>query len=392
MLSPETIAIIKATVPVLKEQGEAITRHFYQQLFQQHPELLAYFNRAHQAEGSQQRALANAVLAYAEHIDRLDALAGALPLIVQKHVSLDIRPEHYPLVGACLLQAIREVLGATASDAIIDAWAAAYGQLADILIAAEEQVYRDNAARPGGWRGPRRFRVARKQQESEVICSFYLEPVDGGALMAFEPGQYLTLRLSIDGQTLRRNYSLSDAPGQNHYRISVKREPEGVASNYLHDRVQVGDVLDVYPPCGEFTLNAGTRPLVLLTGGVGITPAIAMLNAAAHSGRRIEFIHAALNSRVHAFRDHVDTIAQRHAQVRPFYIYNEALPEDRPHAHGLISAELLASRLPEDRDVDLYFLGPKPFMRAVHRIAHEMKIPPAQIRYEFFGPLEQLAG
>jgi nitric oxide dioxygenase len=377
---------------VLQQHGEQITRHFYDKMFSEHPEVKGYFNEAHQAAGTQARALANAVLAYAQHIDRLEALAGALPVIVQKHAALDIRPEHYPIVGKCLLGAIRDVLGAAASDEIIGAWAAAYQQLADILIAAEEQVYQYNAAQPGGWRGPRPFRVARRQRESAVITSFYLEPVDGGELMTFKPGQYITVLLTVNGQPLRRNYSLSDAPGRGHYRISVKREAGGVASNHLHDQVKEGDVVELLAPCGEFVLEeAAQRPLVLVSGGVGITPVLSMLNAAAESGRRIEFIHAALNSEVHAFRDHVDATAQRFPNVRPFYLYNEALPGDEPHAFGLISAELLASRLPVDRDVDLYFLGPKPFMQAVYRIVRELGVPEAQTRFEFFGPKEELA-
>ncbi len=391
MLSEQTIAIIKATVPVLQQYGEQITRHFYNKMFSEYPEVKAYFNEAHQAAGTQARALANAVLAYAAHIDRLEALKDALPVIVQKHAALDIRPEQYPIVGTCLLAAIRDVLGEAATDEIIDAWAAAYGQLADILIAAEEQVYRENAARPGGWRGPRAFRVARKQRESAVITSFYFEPVDGGQLMTFQPGQYTTVLLNIDGQPLRRNYSLSDAPGKPYYRISVKREPSGLASNYLHDKVQVGDVVELLAPCGEFVLQESEKPLVLVSGGVGITPALAMLNAAAASGRQIEFIHAALNSDVHAFRDHVDATALQHSNVRPFYLYNEALPDDKPHVRGLITTELLASRLPSDRDVDLYFLGPKPFMQSVYRIARELGVPEGQTRFEFFGPKEELA-
>ncbi len=391
MLSQQTIDIVKATVPVLQQHGEQITRHFYNKMFSEHPEVKAYFNEAHQAAGTQARALANAVLAYAVHIDRLEALKDALPVIIQKHAALDVRPEHYPIVGQCLLGAIREVLGAAATDDIINAWAEAYGQLAEILIAAEEQVYRQNAAQPGGWRGPRAFRVARKQRESAVITSFYFEPVDGGPLMAFQPGQYTTVLLNIDGKPLRRNYSLSDAPGKPYYRISVKREQGGVASNYLHEQVQVGDVIELLAPCGEFVLQDSGKPLVLVSGGVGITPALSMLNAAAASGRRIEFIHAALNSDVHAFREHVDATAQQHGNVRPFYLYNEALPQDKPHAQGFITAELLASRLPADRDVDLYFLGPKPFMQAVYRIAQELGVPAAQTRFEFFGPKEELA-
>ncbi|HSB97900.1 MAG TPA: nitric oxide dioxygenase, partial [Spongiibacteraceae bacterium] len=165
----------------------------------------------------------------------------------------------------------------------------------------------------------------------------------------------------------------------------------GVASNYLHDCIDVGSEVELLPPAGEFVLRTATRPLVLLTGGVGITPALAMLNSVAHSGRPIEFIHAALNSDAHAFRAHVDQLAAQHANVRPFYIYDQALDHDKPHAEGFINAELLATRLPADRDVDLYFLGPKPFMRSVYGIAAALGIPPQQVKYEFFGPLEDLA-
>ncbi len=395
MLSPQTIAIIKATVPALQQYGEQITSRFYTIMFGEYPEVKAYFNQTHQAAGTQPRALANAVIAYGTYIDRLEVLKDALPVIIQKHAALDVRPEHYPIVGACLLRAIKDVLGAAATDDIINAWAEAYQQLADILIAAEEQVYSDNAARTGGWRGPRLFRVARKQAESGVITSFYLEPVDGGALMDFQPGQYITVLMNIDGQALRRSYSLSDVPGKPYYRISVKREPNGVASNYLHERVEVGATLELLAPCGEFVLHGEqhetARPLVLVTGGVGITPAISMLNAAAKTGRRIEFIHAALNSDAHAFREHVEQIAAQHPNVQPYFIYNEALAGDKPHATGFVTPELLAARLPADRDVDLYFLGPKPFMRSIYQTAQQLNIPAAQIRYEFFGPLEDLS-
>jgi nitric oxide dioxygenase len=390
MLSSETIATVKATVPVLQEQGETITTHFYKIMFRDYPEVKAYFNQAHQAQGTQPRALAGAVLAYAAHIDRLEALADALPVIVQKHVALDIRPEHYPIVGTCLLQAIREVLGDAATEPVIAAWGEAYNYLAELLIEAEEAVYREREQQPGGWRGPRTFRVTRKERESEIITSFYFEPVDGQPLLAFEPGQYITVLLTVAGQPLRRTYSLSSKPGTGFYRISVKREEGGVASPYLHDHVQVGDELELLPPAGHFVLRQNKRPLVLLTAGVGITPAISMLDATAVSGRDIRFIHCAINSRVHAFRDHVDAMAQLHPNVQPHYLYSDPLPGDIAHGKGLISADVLAQQLPEDRDVDLYFLGPKPFMRSVWRLAHELGIPPSQVHYEFFGPLEEL--
>lgn len=392
MLSDRTIALVKATVPALQQRGEDITRHFYRVMFETHPEVKAFFNEAHQAEGTQARALAGAVLAYAAHIDRLDALAGALPRIVHKHAALGVLPEHYPIVGRSLLRAIREVLGEAATDEILAAWAEAYGALAELLIGAEERVYQENAQRPGGWRGERRFRVARRVAESELIESFHLEPVDGGPLLAFRPGQYLTLVLVVDGEPMRRNYSLSDAPGKPWYRISVKRETGGRASNWLHAHAAVGTELSVLAPCGDFVLDdaPATRPLVLVTGGVGITPAMSMLEAVAPTGRPVHFVHAARHGGVHAFRERVDALARRHANVRPLYVYDEPRPGDAPHATGRVTQALLARALPADRDVDLYFLGPKPFMRSVHADGLALGVPAQQLRWEFFGPLEAL--
>jgi nitric oxide dioxygenase len=199
------------------------------------------------------------------------------------------------------------------------------------------------------------------------------------------------LVLNVDGETMRRNYSLSCVPNDEYYRISVKREPGGRASNFLHDYAPPGAVLQVLPPCGEFVLGeASQRPLIMVSGGVGITPVLSMLKAAAPTGRRIAFIHAARNSRMHAFRDEVDIIVKRHPNVSRYYIYDQPLPGDGADATGLITTELLADVLPKDRDVDFRFLGPKPFMRNVLASAKTLGVPAAMIRYEFFGPLEAL--
>ncbi|CAD5106606.1 NO-inducible flavohemoprotein [Zestomonas carbonaria] len=393
MLSAEHLSLIKATVPLLESGGEALTRHFYQLMFSEYPEVRALFNQAHQGSGNQQRALANAVLMYARHIERLEALGPLVGQIVHKHVSLQILPEHYPIVGTCLLRAIREVLGEElATDAVIDAWAAAYGQLADILIGAEESVYAANASAPGGWRGARDFRVTRKEVESEEIVSLYLEPKDGGELVAFQPGQYIGLRVNFPDGEERRNYSLSARGDGSHYRISVKREAGGRVSNYLHDQVQVGDVVELFPPAGDFVLRDSERPLALITAGVGITPALAMLEQARDSGRPIHFIHCARHAGVHAFRDWVEEQSTGNPQVRHYFCYSEPRPGDQAHAEGFISAELLDRWLPEERDLDAYFLGPKPFMAQVKRHLRELGVPQEQCHYEFFGPAQALEG
>ena len=141
MLSQQTINIVKSTVPVLEVHGVAITTTFYKNLFEAHPELLNIFNHANQAKGRQQTALANTVYAAAVHIDNLAAIIPVVKQIGQKHVSLGIKPEHYPIVGEHLLGAIKEVLGDAATDEIINAWAEAYGVIADAFISVEEEMY-----------------------------------------------------------------------------------------------------------------------------------------------------------------------------------------------------------------------------------------------------------
>ncbi|SFU98953.1 NO-inducible flavohemoprotein [Pseudoduganella namucuonensis] len=391
MLSQEHRAIVTATVPILKEGGEALTRHFYQKLFREYPEVAPFFNQAHQHGGTQQRALANSILMYASNIDRLEALGPLVGTIVNKHVSLQIQREHYPMVGAALLGAIREVLGAqVATDAVLEAWGAAYGQLADILAGAEQQIYDANAEAEGGWRGGRQFQVVRKTAESAEITSFVFAPVDGGKVLAFQPGQYISVKVTVDGEEMRRQYSLSAESNGETYRVSVKREPGGKVSNFLHDAVQPGDTVELFPPAGAFTLRTGDKPLVLISGGVGITPTLAMLSAALRTRRPVHFIHAARHAGVHAFRQLIDQLAEDHPQLSRYYVYEEDNGAVPPHATGYITRDTLAAWLPESRDVDAYFLGPTPFMKAVKTHLRELGVPEAQTHYEFFGPAEAL--
>lgn len=392
MLSAEHRAIVKATVPLLESGGEALTTHFYKIMLDEHPEVRPLFNQANQASGAQPRALANGVLMYARHIDQLDQLGGLVSQVINRHASLNILPEHYPIVGQCLLRSIREVLGeAIATDAVIEAWGAAYQQLADLLIGLEEQIYAGREAAPGGWRGTRLFRVARKVRESDEITSFYLRPDDGGELLAFHPGQYIGVRLVIDGEEVRRNYSLSARANGREYRISVKREPNGKVSNYLHTRIDENDAVELFAPAGDFRLEHTDKPLVLISGGVGITPTLAMLQAALDTDRPVHFIHSARHGGVHAFRDAIETMAARYPQLKRFYCYEQRRAGDADaHGIGYLDETRLAEWLPVTRDVDVYFLGPIAFMKAVKKHLKAIGVPESQSRYEFFGPASAL--
>jgi nitric oxide dioxygenase len=182
-LSPSTIALVKATVPALATYGTAITERMYERLFQ-NDSIRELFNQSHHGHGgSQPKALAGAVLAYAQNIDNLGVLGGAVERIAQKHVALNILPEHYPFVAEALLAAIKDVLGTAATDEIIAAWGEAYWSLAELLIGREATIYRERASAPGGWSGWRSFTIESVKDESAVIRSFVLVPTDGGKVV-----------------------------------------------------------------------------------------------------------------------------------------------------------------------------------------------------------------
>lgn len=397
-MTPQQIQTIKATVPVLQQHGATITRVFYDALFQAHPELLNIFNPVNQQNGRQASTLAASILMYAAHIDQLGQLGPMVDRITHKHVSLDVRPEHYPIVGRYLLQAIETVLGQAATPQIMSAWAAAYTQLAEIMIGVEEGLNTKAAAQVGGWRGFKPFVVQGKTTESAVITSFVLAPKDGQALPPFLPGQYLSVQMQVPGHTTQqiRQYSLSDAPNGRTYRISVKREqgsavPDGLISSHLHADIQEGDEVLVHLPTGEFTLQDSDRPVVLLSGGVGITPMISMLNSLIQTGstRRVLFVHAALNREVHAFQSHLNSVAASHTQIRKQVYYTVVTPQDRQgedyDVEGLLRLETLRAVLP-DGDAEFYYCGPAGFAGAVERLLDQLQVPSDRRFTETFGP------
>ena len=407
MLTEQTIRIVKETAPAVAAHAEAITRRFYSLMFEGNPEVKAYFNQAHQHSGGQQRALAGAICAYAANIDNLGALGPAVELIAQKHCSLQIQAEHYPIVGKYLLMAIVDILGDAATEEVLAAWGEAYGFLAKIFIDREQAIYDEQAAQPGGWNGYRKFRVDRKVVESEVVTSLYLKPVDGGPIASFQPGQYITVRVDHPTTpTSPRNYSLSDRPGRDYYRISVKREPapaasapDGLISNYLHDEINVGDTLELGPPCGEFTLDVeqvGARPVVLLSGGIGITPVLSMLHALADKqvSAPVYFLHAARNSRIHSHAEEVRQVAANRENVVTHFVYDQPLQDDvaagRCDGDGVFDAKRLTELLPTQQ-ADFYFCGPKAFMAGIVRDLRNWGVDEADLHYEFFGPKAELS-
>jgi PAS domain S-box-containing protein len=248
----------------------------------------------------------------------------------------------------------------------------------------------------GSWAGWRLFRVEERRPESETITSFVLRPADGGAIPAHKPGQYLTFLVDVPGKgAQKRNYSISCAPGGTTYRISVKREPEGTVSRWLHDEAVVGTEMKVGAPAGEFVLpDDQPRPVVLLSGGVGLTPLVSMLETIARDRPALQafYVHGTINGRTHAFGAHVRDLAARSDNIKAATFYSapgegDAQGRDFDVA-GRIPVEWLRSHVPAD--ADFFICGPVPFLRSFVTGLAASGIAAERIHYEFFGAVEDL--
>ena len=254
------------------------------------------------------------------------------------------------------------------------------------------------------WSGFRKFRVEGKVLEAESCCSFYLAPHDGRPLPAFLPGQYLTFRLQIPEQPreMTRCYSLSDSPDHpDYYRVTIKRippppkstdVPPGLVSSHFHDRLQVGDIVDVKAPSGRFHLDVNSRtPVVLIGGGIGVTPALSMLNylIAAPGKREVWFFYGVRNGREHVLKDYLREIAEQNPQVHLVLCYSDPLPGEEPEKDYTFSERVsvdLFKRVLEVNNFDFYICGPPPMMESLVKDLSEWGVPEERINFEAFGP------
>ncbi|TLD28280.1 hypothetical protein PspLS_04139 [Pyricularia sp. CBS 133598] len=416
-ITPEQVAIVKSTAPVLKEHGVTITTVFYKNMIEAHPELHNVFSTTSQATGAQPRALANAVLAYATYIDDLAKLSHAVSRIAHKHVSLHITPGQYDIVGKYLIEAIGQVLGDAATPDIVAAWIAAYGVLADVFIGVEGKMYSEHS----DWLGFRKFKVLRKEAEAESINSFYLTPSDGKTpLPRFLPGQYVSVQLFVPelGYLQSRQYSLSEGynKGGEYYRISVKREEgvevgtPGIISNMLHDKISVGDEVEVSHPQGEFFVDPADEtkagaPLVLLSAGVGATPLLSILESvtvadggvpAPAATRPVSWIHASRSRAQRPFETRVaeiqKAVGEERLRTRLFLgKVDPAKDVTNEHFH-FGGGRMDLGKLDADRDLrtsdpraEYYLCGPEAWMLDTREKLEQMGVAHERIHLELFA-------
>jgi ferredoxin-NADP reductase/ferredoxin len=246
---------------------------------------------------------------------------------------------------------------------------------------------------PPAWPGFRQLAVTAIEPESDSVISIRLEDPDGEPLPAAQPGQYLTLRLQPDEDagSVLRNYSMSGPPDAGYYRITVKREHDGVASGYLHTRLRVGDQLEIGAPRGTFILDRTQAPVLLISAGIGATPVLAMLHVLAeeHSEREIWWLHGARSSRDHSFGAEVEGLLASFPNVRTHVCYSRPGPNDLEgrdyQKAGRLSAPVLAELEPP-RNAEAYLCGPTAFMEEISAALAAIGLDASCIHTEPFGP------
>lgn len=410
IVSQETIAIINATAPVVAANATKITSTFYPKILNKHPELYKYFNESNQRsmnggnkDSAQSKTLADAVVAYAINIEKLDNLGSAVTRIVQKHCALGIQPAHYVVVHDNLMESIGEVLGDAVTAEIAGAWSAAVMALAKILMGLEASEY--EKASKTQWSGPKDFTISEIIDETSLIKSFRMKASDGKGTCPFIPGQYISVYESPEGKEFfsPRHYTITSHPDDDYYQISIKllsddNNHNGVMSTYLHSK-KVGDTIKLGPVFGPDLLGSGdnSRAAAFVSVGVGITPTLSMLSAAKQTRPKVAVFHGDTNSSSMAFKDQlIDACKDDNALISTSFSKPEEADQDAQHySSGRLSADKIVSSLEEagidsKEGTDYYVCcGPNattPIVKGLWNLG----VKKENIHMEFFGPFSSV--
>ena len=380
MLSPQSLPLIEATLPLVGERMPQIAKNFYNRMLTAHPELFdGMFSRSNQRNGTQQQALAGSIAVFATHlVQNPDTTPEAmLSRIAHKHISLSITPEQYDVVYKYLFEGIADELSDVITADIAAAWTEVYWLMAHALIKMEKGLYAGLASdKPlAPWI------VVKKEAAGTDAVTFTLEPADDTPVTPALPGQYVSVTATMpDGIRQVRQYSLSAGTATTRV-FTTKLDADGEVSPVLHRDVQVGDTLILSVPCGDITLDAGTGPLILASAGIGCTPSASILRSLVDTGskREVLVLHAESNLERWALRDQMnEDVALLEAAELELWL---EIPSEGHH-EGFMS--LANVTIPEDASV--YLCGPLPFMRSLRSQALESGVPADRIHYEIFGP------
>lgn len=249
----------------------------------------------------------------------------------------------------------------------------------------------------------KKYKVIRKVRESELVSTLYLKPENGHLVEEFLPGQHLLFKMIPTGQThaIQRFYSFSDGPKKNYYRISVKKElppsdapnaPTGKGSSFLHEIIQEGQIIEAKGPMGSFYLDVNTStPVILIAGGIGITPLLSMINAiaATNNQREVWLFFGVSNSLDHIFKNHLEAIKQKHKNIHVFTCYTNPLQTDILGVDydysGFVDIDFIKQKLPASIK-DFYICGPNAMMKYITSALQAWGVASSRIFTESFGP------
>ncbi|KAI3405439.1 YHB1 [Candida oxycetoniae] len=388
-LTPNQIKLIKETVPILEQAGETLTAKFYKRMLGGYDEVKPFFNETDQKLLRQPRILAYSLLNYARNIEDLTPLLGFVAQIVSKHVGLQVKAEHYPIVGSCLIETMKEILPAEiATQEFIEAWSIAYGNLAAILIDLEANEFKKEP-----WNNFKEFKVTRMIEECPEVKSVYFTPVDGGEIAPVKPGQYVCIRWMTPGAKFEksREYSISQPPRNNEYRISVRKLPGGVVSTYIHEQLKVGDILRVAPPNGNFIYDAeGAKKLTLLCGGIGITPLISIMQAALSNGcEKITLLYSNRTDDSRAFGPFLSDLSKQNPGKLEIIEFFDGAYSGKHSIEGAQVYERAVQTGDLDKYTengeDVYLLGPRGYMKFIKEYLGKKG---TEVKLEYFGPYD----
>lgn len=392
-LSSESTIVVEQTAGVVAEHAEEISKLFYADMFEAHPELLNVFNQANQAVGEQPKALAASVVAFAVHLIDPDApdFTPVMRRIAHKHVSLGIQAAEYLIVGRYLLAAVKKVLGEAITPEVAAAWDEVYWLFATSLIAEEGKLYAEGGTDPE--HPYAKYRVVERFEESDEVFSLLLAPVQG-QVPSHRTGQYVGIAVDLpDGLRQPRQYTISSGPRGDSLRVTIKRvhgvdgTPDGQVSGWLQANAQPGTLLDVSQPAGDVLLDETDVPLVLVSAGIGITPVAAIMEdlSRRQPDRTVRLFHADKSHADHALYDGLrrQVLAMTDARAQNWYREDaEIAPTLHPAKSGFM--DLSDVELPEEAQV--FMCGSLPFMQSARRSLIDQGVSSENIHYEVFGP------
>lgn len=382
-VSSTVLDTVKATLPAVAQAGTDFTSHFYQRMFQAHPELRNIFNQTNQQRGIQPRKLFCTIAQAATAALQTGTLPGAaIEAVCQKHCALGIQKDAYDIVGEHLIATIKETLTDDAN--VLAAWASLYDDIAGFLTERELEIYQQAA-----WEGKKEFKLISKEAQNGAgtIFRFTFESADVKNI-AMIPGQYTTIWFpvsSVDSEANKgaseqpRHYTLAVQPDGSQSRLTISVQKYGTFSNKLH-AAEIGSTFQFSAPFGDFILDTG-NPVVLLSAGIGLTPCLAMLESRKGVGNSV-WMHGARNGSLHAYHQRVSVLASScHTW------YSQPADGDKFDHKGRMDLSTVPKEtlLLSDLSTQYFLCGPKEFLDEQIKALETLGVDASRLHTETFG-------